>query len=158
MNLCGNSSYVTSSLTRRCFCLLWYAWPFVKGTFHTYSMLLKISSFYTTHKSSVSPGFAKQIMPILCILCYNGSLVTWMAVSLTTARFKPLIFSVSGFALPYTANMYILMILYDFCLSPAQFCYIILYIRKVGSRVHTANQCAPRKISSGGENIVFYAL
>jgi hypothetical protein len=36
-----------------------------------------------------------------------------------------------GFALPYAANMFILMILYDFCLLSAQFCYIILYIRKV---------------------------
>jgi hypothetical protein len=58
-------------------------------------------------------------MPILRILFYNGSLVTWTVVSLTTAEFKPLIFSVSGFALTYTTNMFILMILYDFCLSAA---------------------------------------
>jgi hypothetical protein len=32
--------------------------------------------------------------PILRILCYNGSLVTWTVVSSTTAKFKPLIFSV----------------------------------------------------------------
>jgi hypothetical protein len=32
-------------------------------------------------------------MPILCILCYNGSSVTWTVVSLTTVKFKPLIFS-----------------------------------------------------------------
>jgi hypothetical protein len=32
----------------------------------------------------VSTGFAEQIMPILRILCYNGSLVTWTIVSLTT--------------------------------------------------------------------------
>jgi hypothetical protein len=44
------------------------------------------------HKSSVSTGFAGQIMPILHILCCNGSLVTWTVVSLTTAKFKPLIF------------------------------------------------------------------
>jgi hypothetical protein len=42
---------------------------------------------------SVSPGFAEKIMPILRILCYNGSLVTRTAVSLNTANFKPLIFS-----------------------------------------------------------------
>jgi hypothetical protein len=41
-------------------------------------------------KFSVSPGFAKQNMPILC---YNGSLVTWTVVRLTAAKFKPLIFS-----------------------------------------------------------------
>jgi hypothetical protein len=34
-------------------------------------------------------------MPILQTLCYNSSLVTWTVVSLTTAKFKPLIFSLS---------------------------------------------------------------
>jgi hypothetical protein len=57
-------------------------------------------------------------------LCCNGNLVTWTVVSLTATRFKPLIISVSGLALSYTANMFILMILYDFWFSPAQFCYI----------------------------------
>jgi hypothetical protein len=47
------------------------------------------------------------------------------------------------------------MILYDFCLLPAQFCYIIVYIRKVESRVHIADQCAPWKISSGAETLFF---
>jgi hypothetical protein len=90
-------------------------------------------------KSSVSTGFAKQIMPIWRILCYNGSLVTWTVVSLTTAKFKPLVFSMSGFTLSYIANMFILMILYDFCLLPAQFCYT----RKVESCVQIADRCAP---------------
>jgi hypothetical protein len=44
---------------------------------------IESSSLRTTHKSSVSPGFAKQIIPILRILCYNGSLVTWIVVRLT---------------------------------------------------------------------------
>jgi hypothetical protein len=82
-------------------------------------MLLNISSFCTTHKSSVSAGFTEQIMPILRILRYNGSLVTWTVVGLTTAKFKPLIFSMPGFTLSYTSNMFILMILYDFRLLPA---------------------------------------
>jgi hypothetical protein len=38
-------------------------------------------------------------MPLLHILCYNGSLVTWKVVSLTAAKFKALIFSTSDFAL-----------------------------------------------------------
>jgi hypothetical protein len=33
----------------------------------------------------------------------------------------PLIFSLSGFVLSYAANIFIFMILYDFCLLPAQF-------------------------------------
>jgi hypothetical protein len=53
-------------------------------------------------------------MPISLILCYNYSLVTGKVVSLTAAKFKPLIFSMSGFALSYAGKMFILMILYDF--------------------------------------------
>jgi hypothetical protein len=82
-----NSPYVTSSLTWRWACLL-YAWPFVKCTYRTYSMLLKILPC-ALYASPVSIGFADQMMPILHILCYNGSLVTWTVVSLTTAKFKP---------------------------------------------------------------------
>jgi hypothetical protein len=63
-----------------------------------------------------------------------------MVVSLTTSKFMPLIFSLSGFTLSYTANMFILMIPYDFCLFPAQFCYIIVYIRKVKSCVQIADR------------------
>jgi hypothetical protein len=48
---------------------------------------------FTVYKSSVSSGFAKQIMSFLIILYYNGSLVTWTVVSLTTAKFEPRIFS-----------------------------------------------------------------
>jgi hypothetical protein len=58
-------------------------------------MLLKISSFCTIYKSSVSTGFTEQIMPILRILCYNGNLVTWTVVGLTPAKFKPHIFSLN---------------------------------------------------------------
>jgi hypothetical protein len=36
--------------------------------------VIENSSFCPTHKSSVSTGFAEQNMPILRILCYNGSL------------------------------------------------------------------------------------
>jgi hypothetical protein len=62
----------------------------------------------TIYKSSVRTGFAK-IMSILRILCYNGSLVTWTVVSCTTSKFKPFIFSMFGFTLSYTANIFILM-------------------------------------------------
>jgi hypothetical protein len=67
---------------------------------HANIVLQKILFFFcTTYKSSVSTGFAEQIMLTLRILCYNGSLVTWTVVSLTTAKFKPLIFSMPGFVL-----------------------------------------------------------
>jgi hypothetical protein len=129
----------------------------VKCTYRTYSMLLKFF-LCTIYKTSVSTGFAKQIMPILRILCYNDSLITWMVVSITTAKFKPLILSMSRFALSYTANMSILVILYDLGLLLAQFCYIIVYIRMVGSCVQIADQCAPWKILSGVQNLVLHAL
>jgi hypothetical protein len=44
--------------------------------------------------SSVSTGFTEQIMSVLRIICYSGSVVTWTAVSLATAKFKPNIFRV----------------------------------------------------------------
>jgi hypothetical protein len=118
------------------------------------------SFFRIIYKSSVSTGFAKQIMLIVCILFYNGSLVIWTVVSLTTAKFKRLIFSVSGFALSCTTDIFILMILYDFRVSPAQFFYVvvILYIWKDESSVRIADRCAPWKISSGAENLVLQAL
>jgi hypothetical protein len=56
-----------------------------------------------------------------------------MAASLTAAKCKRLMFSVPGFALFYAANKVIFMIFYDFYLLPAQFCYIIVYTRKVES-------------------------
>jgi hypothetical protein len=42
LNPCGHSPYVTSSMTRRCGCLLWIGSAFVKFTYRTYSMLIKI--------------------------------------------------------------------------------------------------------------------
>jgi hypothetical protein len=77
-----------------------------------------------------------------------------MVISLTAAKFKPCIFSMSGFTLSCASNMFILMILYDFCLLPAQFYYMIVYVRKVESHVQIADRCAPWKISNGAENLV----
>jgi hypothetical protein len=42
LNTCGRSPYVTSTLTRGWVCLLWIGFNFVKCTYRTYSMLLKI--------------------------------------------------------------------------------------------------------------------
>lgn len=54
--------------------------------------------------------------------------------------------------------MFILKILYDFCLLAAQFSYTVVYIRTFESRVHIVDPSAPWKISSGAENIVLQAL
>jgi hypothetical protein len=106
--------------------LIWIGFDFVKCTYCTYSMLLKIlpRALYTNPLSAED----LQSRSYLSYLCYNGSLVTWLVVSLTTAKFNPLIFSMYWFTLSYAANMFILMILYDFCLFPAQFCYMYNHI------------------------------
>jgi hypothetical protein len=78
-----------------------------------------------------------------------------MVVGFTAAKFKPVIFSVTGFALSYVANMVILMILYDLCLVAAEVCYIIVYMRKVEiysnrepvCTVHLGKLSAPRLYS-----------
>jgi hypothetical protein len=77
---------------------------------------------------------------------------------LTTTKFKPPIFSMSGFALSCATNIFMLMTLYDFCLLPAQFCYIIIYTRKVEIHVQVMDWCAPWKISNGAETLELQAL
>jgi hypothetical protein len=128
-------------LTRGWVRLLRISFAFVKCTCRTCSMLLCYWKFVLVHiyQSSVSPGFTEQIISILLTLCYNSISVTWMVISLTTVKFRPLRFSLSVFALSYAANMLILMILYDFCLLTALFCYIIVYIWKVESCVQIAD-------------------
>jgi hypothetical protein len=77
---------------------------------------------------------------------------------MTAAKFKPLIFSVSGFTLSNVANIFIFMILDDFCLLPALFCYVIINVRNFESFMHIANRCALPKIANGAENPVLQAL
>jgi hypothetical protein len=47
-----------------------------------------------------------RLCPISGSFRYNGSLVTWTVVCLTAAKFKPLVFSVTGFALSNGANIF----------------------------------------------------
>jgi hypothetical protein len=112
-----------------------------------------MSSFHATHNSSVSTGFTEQIMPILRILCYNGSLVTWTVVSLTTAKLKPLIrvFSMFGFNLSYTGEH---IHFHDFVWLQLVVCTILLYVR-----LHTEGLklCANRGPLSTLENFQWCA-
>jgi hypothetical protein len=57
--------------------------------------------------------------PVTSSLSYYNNLDTEAVVHMTAAKFEPLIFPVSGFALPNVANIFIFMILDDFCLLPA---------------------------------------
>jgi hypothetical protein len=82
-------------------CLLWIGFtsPLSSVRIAHIAYYCKFFLLHYACKSSV-------IMPILRIICYNGSLVNWTVVRLTAAEFKPLIFifSMIGFILPYTAT------------------------------------------------------
>jgi hypothetical protein len=82
--------------------------------------------FFPVHcKYSVSTGFAKQTMPILRFLRYNGSLITSTVLSQTTAKFKPLTFSVSLRLILYCEYVHShYSLTFAFCL---QFCYTACY-------------------------------
>jgi hypothetical protein len=61
--------------------------PYSHSPYLTPSLMRWVCLFWICLKSSVSTGFAKQIMAILFTLCYSGSLVTWTVIILTTAKF-----------------------------------------------------------------------
>jgi hypothetical protein len=130
---------------------------FVKYTYRTCSMLLKIlpCALYT---SPLCQSRLPKADVYLTYLMLQRQLIHLNAVSSTAPKFKLLAFCMFGFALSYGANMFILMILYDLCLLPAQFCYIIVYIRKFESRVQIVDLCAPWKIANGAENLILQAL
>jgi hypothetical protein len=64
----------------------------------------------------------------------------------------------SAFTVSYAVNMFILVILYDFCLLPAQFCYVIVYMWKDESCAQMADWYAPWIFSNGAENVVLQVL
>jgi hypothetical protein len=69
-------------------------------------------------------------------LMLQRQLSHFIGLSLTAAKFKPLISSMSGFAFSYITNMFILIISYDFRLSPAQLLY---------NHIHTENDNCQRQ-------------
>jgi hypothetical protein len=63
-------------------------------------------------------------MLVLCqyvhkYLCYHSSLDTWMVIHVTTTKYKPIIFSVLGFALSSIVTIFIFKIFNDFYLLSA---------------------------------------
>jgi hypothetical protein len=74
---------------------------------------------YNIYKASVSTSSVQQILPHLLQLTLQEQSRHVNGLRLTTAKFKTLIFSVLGFALPCIADIWIFMILHDFCLLPA---------------------------------------
>jgi hypothetical protein len=114
-------------------------------------------SFCTTYKLSVSTGSAKHVMSILHILCYNSSLVTWTVVSLITAKFKPIIFSVSGFALSCASNKFILMIIYigPHWKQSLQHFLIFVFLVFVAAEVCLPSRCVASGVFSGSTILTF---
>jgi hypothetical protein len=113
---------------------------FVFHTFITFTYIY-IYTLYNTcniYKASCSPGSLQQIMPYM-----------------TAAKFKPLLFPVSGFDLSNIANIFIFMILYDFCLLPTWFCYVIVNVRNLESHMHIADQFPTRETANGAENLIY---
>jgi hypothetical protein len=131
-----------------------YAFPFVKCV--CIAHVAHYSKFLLLHYIQIfcQSRLCKADHAYLTYLMLQRQLITWTDISFTTAKFNPLIFSVYGIALFYTVNMFILMILYDFCMLPTHFCYIIVYTRKVESCMQVADRCAPWKIFSGVENLL----
>jgi hypothetical protein len=76
---------------------------------------------------------ARQTMPILRSLCYNGSLVAWTVVRLTAAKFTPHRFSV-WFRLVRFYDVHC----HDFVWLLLVACTILLCIRKVENRAQIA--------------------
>jgi hypothetical protein len=63
-----------------------------------------------------------------------------------------------GLALSNIANIFIFMILDDFCLLPAWFCHVIIDLQNLESHMHTVDRCTPLKIDNSVENLILQAL
>jgi hypothetical protein len=79
-------------------------------------------SFGYIHARPVSPALCRRICLIL-------SLDTRTIVRLTATKFEPFCVFGVGFRFCYVSNIHIIVILYDFYLLPAYFCYIIVNVR-----------------------------
>jgi hypothetical protein len=74
-------------------------------------------------------------------------------------QFSYFLLSTSSFlTLSHAESTFILTILYNHCLLPAQYCYIIVYKLKIDSGVQIADQCPPWKISSDVDNLLLQMM
>jgi hypothetical protein len=60
---------------------------------------------------------------------------------MTAAKFRHFTFSVLGYAQSNVVETLVFMILNDFCLLPAKFCYVIVKVRNLVGQMHIANRC-----------------
>jgi hypothetical protein len=92
----------------------------LSNSFTCYSRVLHIQYIiYNIHARLLSvQAQYNRLYPIKSSLGYYASLVILTVVRLTADKFKPLIFSFSGFTSSNIANICILMSLNDLCLLP----------------------------------------
>jgi hypothetical protein len=57
-----------------------------------------------------------------------GSLDTWTIICLTATKLEPFVFPMLGFLFAYVSDIYIVLNLYNFCLLPTYFCYVIVNV------------------------------
>jgi hypothetical protein len=96
--------------------------------------------------------------PNSCSSYYNGCLVTWRVACFIVTKFGPHTFSVRASPFPIW-KICIFVILYDLCLLPPQFHYVITNIRYLENSVELADRCAPRIFNNGAaDNLVLQAL
>jgi hypothetical protein len=108
LSFTGHSQqYMSSVLTYIVSCQasgsFWIPATYSSTCYSSIWVLYVLCTIYTNPLSV--QGLQRRSCPNSCSPCYNGSLVTWKVVTSTTGKFKPLIFSVSGFALSYAANI-----------------------------------------------------
>jgi hypothetical protein len=80
-------------------------------------LLMYVHTTYTT-PLLVQAQYSSSC-PIISISCYNDSLVTSMVVCFTAPRLSLLYFLCRSSSLSNDSNIWIFIILYDFCLLPA---------------------------------------
>jgi hypothetical protein len=90
--------------------------------------------------------------------CNFGSLDNSTILCLTAAKSEPFIFPVLGFVFACVSKIYIFMILYDFCLLLASFCYIVVNVRNFECQMKSAGRCVPLQVTSGAEGSILQAL
>jgi hypothetical protein len=148
LNLCGHSPYVTSSLIRGWVYLLLIGFAFVKCTYRTYSLLLK---FLHLHYIQVLRQWRlwEAVHTYLTYLMLQRQTSHLRGCKLDRCQIKASYIFYILLRLALCSELFILMNLYDFCLLPAQLCYIFVYTQKVKSRVQIVDQCTLWKVFNG---------
>jgi len=84
-----------------------------------------------------SPGIVQKIMLKVFFCC--GSLYACTVICLTATKFELFKFSVLGFVFTYISNIQTIVILYEFCLFPAYFGYIIINVWNLECQIQSAD-------------------